>query len=412
MIKKFFKWAFKILLGIILLIALAYGGFHLVEYATGGKYVDYLSENSETIGIDESFTFEMMDDDLESSKLVLVGEIHGFKAPQQFDLDFFKFLHREHGVRTYVAELDFVQAQLMNDYLESGSEEELYRILKNWAVVQGRRNIDYYDKYRMLQVYYKALPAEEKFRFIGIDQIQDGELFVDYINQLMPDSLPAEEPLSGDTTTSEKIAWLQSAFANSADTLALLAHLETNRAYTEGGTGREEIMFRNFKNLYQLYDLSAEKVYGYFGLFHVFQYRVNGQHPLASRIRESDLGLAGKMLSINFMLNESYMVMPSRGLPEFMRTGPINTRIPVSADNMLIMYIYGVKDFKRMTPENSQSLVKLDGEDSPYANSSRMNTTIQILPVADKMEMTDEGKPYVQYTVFVRNSDWAEPMDK
>lgn len=412
MIKKFFKWTFKIVLGIILLIALTYGGFHLVEYTTGGKFVEYLEANSETISIDESFTFDMMNDDIEASKLILVGEIHGFEAPQKFDLDFFKYLHQNHGVRTYVAELDFVQAQLMNDYMQSGDEDALYAILKNWVVVQGRRNIDYYDKYRQLQSFYQELPADEKFRFIGIDQIQDGKLFVDYVDQLIPDSLPSEIPLSNDTTTSGKIAWLELAFANSADTLALLAHLETSRAYTEGGTGREEIMFQNFENLYQLYDLSAERLYGYFGLFHVFQYRVNGRHPLASKIRESDLGLEGRMLSINFLLNESFMVMPSSGLPEFMQTGPVNSKMPVSADNMLFMYIYGVKDFKRMTPENSQSLIKMNNEDSPYGNSNRMNTTIQILPVTDKMEMTDEGEPYVQYTVFVRNSDWAEPMEQ
>jgi hypothetical protein len=410
MIKKIFKWTFRILFGFILVIALAYGGFHLIEYATGGKYVDYLSANSETIGIDESFTFEMMNDDIEKSKLILVGEIHGFKTPQQFDLNFFKYLHREHGVRTYLAELDFVQAQLMNDYMESGSEEDLYRILKNWAVVQGRRNIDYYDKYRKLQVFYRSLPEADRFRFIGIDQIQDESLFSEYASALMPDSLPEGLAANTDTTLTGKIEWLRSAFANSTDTLAVLSHMKANLDY--GKIGREEILFQNFHKIYSIQELSQEKVYGYFGLFHVFQYRVNGQHPLASKIRESDLSLDGKMLSINFMLNESYMVMPSSGLPEFMRTGPVNSKMPISADNMLFMYIYGVKDFKRMTPENSKSLIKMNGSESPYENSSRLNTSIQILPVADKMEMTDEGKPYVQYTVFVRNSDWAEPMEQ
>ncbi|MCZ4409058.1 hypothetical protein O3Q51_09575 [Cryomorphaceae bacterium 1068] len=410
MIKRFFKWTAKIILGLILLIALAYGGFHLIEYATGGKYVEYLSANSETIGTEEAFTFDLMSADIENSKLILAGEIHGFKTPQQFDLNFFKYLHRDHGVRTYVAELDFVQAELMNRYMKSGSEEELYRILENWTVVQGRRNMDYYDKYRKLQVYYDSLPSEERFQFIGIDQIQDETLFAEFVNDLVPDSLLSEVSTISDTTLSGKINWLETAFANSADTLAMLAHIQANLDY--GKIGREEILFQNFHALYQQHNLGEEKVYGYFGLFHVFQYRVNGNHPLASKIRESDLGLEGNILSINFMMNESYMVMPSNGLPEFMRTGPVNSKMPISADNMLFMYIYGVKDFKRMTPENSKSLIKLDGEGSPYENSSRMNTTIQILPVADKMEMTDEGKPYVQYTVFVRNSDWAEPMEE
>ena len=75
----------------------------------------------------------------------------------------------------------------------------------------------------------------------------------------------------------------------------------------------------------------------------------------------------------------------------------------------LIIYIYGIKDFKRMTPEYHKSLVKMNAENSPYANSNRMNKIIQLLPVTEKFEFEEKGKPYVQYTVFVRNSDWAEP---
>jgi len=117
-------------------------------------------------------------------------------------------------------------------------------------------------------------------------------------------------------------------------------------------------------------------------------------------------------LSINFLLNDSYTVMPSSKFPEFMRDEGKYTRIPVSADNLLIMYIYGIKDFKRMTPENSKSLIKMNAENSPYSQSNRMNTTFQLLPVTDLFEMNDKGKPYIQYTIFVRNSDWAEPMSE
>ncbi len=122
------------------------------------------------------------------------------------------------------------------------------------------------------------------------------------------------------------------------------------------------------------------------------------------------MNLEKKILSMNFMMNDSYMVMKSKKLPKFMRDEGKYTRMPVSADNMLVMYIYGIKDFKRMTPLNSKSLVKMNGNDSPYSGSNRLNTTIQLLPVTDIFEMTDKGKPYAQYTIFVRNSDWAEPM--
>ena len=89
MIRKIFKWSLKILTGIILLTALFYGGFHLWEYATGGKYIKYLSENSETIPLDAAFTYDALGKDIEKKQLILVGEIHGFDEPNKFDIDFF-----------------------------------------------------------------------------------------------------------------------------------------------------------------------------------------------------------------------------------------------------------------------------------------------------------------------------------
>lgn len=123
----------------------------------------------------------------------------------------------------------------------------------------------------------------------------------------------------------------------------------------------------------------------------------------------SDLGLENKILSVNFLMQDSYMVIPSNQLPCFMQDSGKFTRMPISSDAMLFVYIYGIKDFKRMTPEYHKSLVKMNAANSPYATSNRMNKTIQLLPVTDKMEFNEKGKDYVQYTVFVRNSDWAEP---
>ena len=101
--------------------------------------------------------------------------------------------------------------------------------------------------------------------------------------------------------------------------------------------------------------------------------------------------------------------MPSDALPDFMRQPGKYSKMPISADNPLFIYIYGIQDFKRFTPENCKSLIQLTGTNSPYEGSNRMATTIQILPVTDKMVFNEEGKDYVQFTVFIRNSDWAKP---
>lgn len=410
MIRKILKWIFKLILATLLLVALSYGAFHLWEYSTGGKYVDYLTKNSETIPLEESFSYQLMEPDIEKSKLILVGEIHGFEEPLKFDLDFFKYLHENHQVNHYLAELDFVQAGLLNEFLQTGNEDLLKEVLKNWFVLQGRNNKGYFNKYLELHHYYTQLPEENKFEFIGIDKIQDMELISKYLSALFP-SMNIEESKTLDIETLLiQIDTLSQLYTNSSDTLFILSHLKTNLQYRTEKVNREEVMYQNFRHIYTAYHLEESKLYGYFGLYHVFQYRVNAQHPFASKIRQSDLGLEEKILSVNFFMVDSYTVMDSKSLPKFIRDEGKYTRMPITSDNMLFMYIYGVKDFKRMTAENHKSLIKMNAENNPYSGTNRLNKTIQILPVTKVWEMTDQGKPYVQYTVFVRNSDWAEPM--
>jgi hypothetical protein len=410
MVRKIFKWVFKAIVGLVVLAASAYGGFHLWEYASGGKYVKYLAENSETIPLDETFSYETIGKDVADAKLVLVGEIHGFNEPCRFDVDFFKYLHQNFGVSHYFAEMDFVQARFLNQFLATGDETLLNDILKNWAVFQGRNNQDYFNKYVQFQQYYQQLPADKKFQFIGIDKTQDVALTTRYINQLMPADAPTINTLDIDSIL-QRIVTLSAAFTDASDTLSDLRHIQANLQRTQDKENRENVLFANFHSLYKRYQLENTKVYGFFGLYHVFQYRVDGDDPLAAKIRKSDLGLDGKILSVNFMFNDSQMVMPSSQLPEFMRDPGQYTRMPISADNMLFVYVYGIKDLKRMTPNHHKSLIKMNADDSPYATSNRMSTTFQLLPVTDLFDMTDKGKPYVQYTIFVRNSDWAAPME-
>lgn len=409
MIKRILKVTAKGIIGISLVLGSMYGGFHLWEYATGGKYIAYLKENSEIIPLSESFSFKTLDNDIKDNRLILVGEIHGFEEPQKFDYDLFTHLHANHNVRQYYAELDFVQSLFINQYMESGDENLLKEGLKKWAVIQGRNNKDYFDKYRKFHQYYKQLSANDKFKFIGVDELNDVQLTLNYLNSLNKSTTIEITDTVDLSAILNHISQLDSIYSNSPDTLFILKHIQENFEHYTEKTNREKVMYQNFLSLYKQMNSTKEKAYGYFGLYHVFQYQINGQQPLASLLRMSDLGLENKILSMNFLMLDSYMVTPSNQLPEFMRDNGQYTKMPISSDVMLFVYIYGIKDFKRMTPEYHKSLVKMNAENSPYATSNRMNKTIQLLPVADKFEFDEKGKAYVQYTVFVRNSDWAEP---
>ena len=412
--KKIFKFIFKGLIGITLLSIIIYYSFLGWEYYSGRKYVDYLSSNTETVEIDDSFSYELMNQDIEQSKLILVGEIHGLDEPAKFDIHFFKHLYHNYGVRTYIAELDYAQANLMNTYLETGNDSLLHFILKNWIVIQGRHNKDYFDKYRAFHKFYQQLSENDKFKFIGVDKIQDWNVMTSFINQLSDiDSTLKPIIYENDTVITklhERVNHLISLVDLDPKIRFELDHLLKNIKYKEEKIRRETVMFQNFHDVYEEFNLRSEKVYGYFGVFHVFQYRIDGKHPFASQIRQSDLGLKDKILSMNFLFTDSYMVMDSKMLPEFMRDEGKYSKIPISSDNIWFMYIYGIRDFKRVTEENHKSLIKMNGDENPYKNSGRLTKTFQIFPVVPTFEMTDKGKPYIQYTIFVRNSDWAEPI--
>ncbi|MFT4679633.1 MAG: hypothetical protein ACI84C_002314 [Flavobacteriales bacterium] len=410
--KRFFKILAKSILFLIALVLVAYCAFRGIEYATGGKYVDYLELNSETVANEDSFSFSTMEEDIQQNKVLLVGEIHGFDESCKFDLEFFKHIHANHNVRTYMAELDVAQAMYLNEFMRTGNDSTLKRILEKWAVVQGRNNQDYLDKYIGFHTFYQSLDSADRFTFYGVDKIQDWKL----VHQLVNEKLSVDSNfVAFDYDKESVIADLKQAIEEnlaSQDPVDCFEELLANVKYYEEKVGREQVMFNNFESLYEAHSMSKEKVYGFFGSAHVFQYRVNGSHPLASLMRQSDLNLAGKIMSVNFLYVDSYMVMPSAQLPEFMRTGPDYSKMPISADAVLFMYIYGVNDFKRMTPENHKSILKFNGADSSYGNSCRLNTTIKILPIVPDMDLDDEGAEYLQYTVFVRNGDWAEPVSE
>lgn len=128
--KKFFKLFFIAAIGVVLLATLVYTSFHLWEYATSKRFVTYLSENSETIPLDENFTYTSLGSDVENNQLILVAEVHGFKEPAKFDVDFFKYLHKNHGVRHYIAEMDFVQAGILNGFYRNRRQSRSIKSIK------------------------------------------------------------------------------------------------------------------------------------------------------------------------------------------------------------------------------------------------------------------------------------------
>jgi hypothetical protein len=67
------------------------------------------------------------------NQLFLLGEAHGFAAPQELDFQLLKHLNEKAGVTHYLAEVDYSQAHFLNEYLRTGDERLLRYVFDTWV---------------------------------------------------------------------------------------------------------------------------------------------------------------------------------------------------------------------------------------------------------------------------------------
>ncbi|MEW9797289.1 hypothetical protein [Alteromonas sp. CYL-A6] len=393
--------------------SVSYGAFFFSEYVSGAKYVDYLQQNKESKSLNEPFDYELMKDDIQNNDLILVGEIHGFSSPTDFDVEFYTHLRTQFAFDTYLAEMDYSQAYFMNTYNRTGDDALLERVLSHWAVNIGRENSDYKKRWKRLRALYQSGAT---FTYYGNDKIRDVSLLYKHLadidqqlalhfdegkteSEQLKDALAAINGLMEQKDISESVQWE-------------LNHLKANIQFRLNDVHREAILTDNLIALYDHYDLFNKKVYGFYGLGHTLTHPIaEGLNPMASRIGEKNAWFKEKTLSINMLFVDSYMTVHSNSLPSFMQSEGKYSKLPVSYDSLLTYYAYGIMDLKMVTESSTKTLFKMDNEGSPYRESQRLFHPVKLLPFGTTLTAAENASTadYGQYLLLFRNSDWAKP---
>ncbi|MDN3653705.1 hypothetical protein QWY77_13250 [Thalassotalea ponticola] len=379
---------------------------------SGTDYVEYLNRNKESKPLSEPFEFDLIKGDISRHSLILVGEIHGFHTPTEFDVEFFTYLRKHFNVKTYLLEMDFSQAYFMNKYNQTGDEEILEKVLKNWVVNIGQDNSSYKKRWQKLQKLYQTGAT---FEYVGNDKLRDIGMLYAHLNEL------DQQLLYGvDTNQSEQellrlaLEAINSRLAMdiAAELTSQLTHIKRNIEYKIENTHREQVLTTNLLDLYELYGLYEQQVYGFYGLGHTLLDPIaEGHNPMASRLTEHDSWFLENTLAINMVFVDSNMTVRSNTLPAFMQDEGTYSKLPVSYDSLLTYYAYGIMDLKQATSRGSKTLFKLNNVDSPYQQSQRLFNAFKLLPMGQTITATDKSvtTDYSQYLLFIRDSDWAMP---
>ncbi|MEN2280904.1 hypothetical protein AAGF08_02115 [Algoriphagus sp. SE2] len=408
--KRAITFTYKALLIGIFLIILLFSGFRVKEHIQGNKYITYLENNIESVPLDNVLSFDLADEDISDYQLILVGEIHGFKESTKFEPEFFEYLHTTHQVNDYLIEMDMSQAYFMNKYNKTGDEEILDRVLKKWVVFIGRENEDYRKKWKSLKELYTKYDG---FTYHGNNNISDVDLLIDYINEIMKTDI--DIPI--DQSDSVKLLSIRKAIREIDWTDSLQWEKEyiiSNIDFTINKKYREEVLTENLANIYGHFNLEEKKVFGFYGLGHTVLSPFNdGYTAMASRFASLVPDMKGKILSFNFVFIDSYMTTYSKSLPSFLRDKGKFTSLSVSYDNILLSYLHGIDELKRVTEKETKTLIKLNGKDSPYNSSRRLISMSKVLPIG----MVINGGPnqvttdYYQYLILIRNSEGAKGIE-
>lgn len=416
-------------------VLLAIGAIVYFAYAllaVGGESTQhqvYLQQNKEEIQPGASDNFRLFDEAFYQSKVIMLGEVHGFAMPQELDFELLKHLNQKTGLTHYLAEVDQSQAYFLNQYLQTGDESLLEYVFHTWVRYNAQwANQDSYNKMQKIHAYNQTLPAAKRIEIVGVDRIQDTDVTKRHLAELLQtanyktstdakvDSLA--QLLTDSTTDNEALRTfaannLTTEFNLPQTTKTELQHILTNLNYQHESIARDSVMFLNLQNLSYTYNWQNEQFYGMWGLMHTLQNKVNGGYTsFAAHLKNNESLFKNKVTTINIFASDSENMIPANTMPASLNKGQAYVSTTwVNSDGPLA-FVNGIKDLKAVTRERSMTLFKVDGETSPYRTSSLLAHTRVLIP--GQGIAPDAANPTIteacQYVVLIRNSKATQPI--
>ncbi|WP_018476192.1 TraB/GumN family protein [Pontibacter roseus] len=429
--------AVTILLTPFVLLALGFVAYLLYAlFSIGGestRHQVYLRQHMQEIQHGAETSFQLFDQDFYQSKVIMLGEVHGFAAPQELDFQLLQHLNQKTGLTHYLAEVDYSQAYFLNQYLLTGDESLLDYVFQTWVEYNAQwANQELYNKIRNIHTLNQRLPAADRIQIVGVDRIQDVRVTKRHLQRLLQEAnhkpgthsaLDTLEMLVADSAQASELQAFATRHTANPETLTPylpqplqtdLQHVLTNLQYQHNNVKRDSVMFLNLVHLTKVNKWENEQFYGMWGLMHTLQNSVNeGYTSFAAILKKEDSPFKGKVTSINIMATDSENMIPAASMPPALHKGQayINTTW-VNSDGPLA-FVAGIKDLKAVTRPHTTSLFKVDSEASPYRTSSLLAQT-NILLLGQGIA-PDSPNPTItqacQYIVLIRNSKAATPIE-
>lgn len=387
---------------------------------------EYLEHNYMPLAMDDNndvASLKLLDGDL-NKELFLTGQIYGVKANTDLELKFLKYLNEKADVKYYLQEIPYSSSISINEYIKTGDEkilQELFSAAKG-GVLWSKEE---YAKWKMVYEFNKSLPSNKKITVLGIDIEQNPITAFKYMKSMLPQDAPNPKidgaikelkdavNISIDNGNAIKAfsERLKNSINENRDVYKLYLRdkafdfeminnnvlnavdVFSSKDANEYNKTRGKKMYENFKYIYSNMPQKG-KIYGQVFIYNMFLKSHKGIDYFATLLNGSDSPVKDKLVSVMYTYkNCDYMVMGQNGA---------YTSRPISnyrTDNNSLDSI--IKD--------NIALVKLNGEDSPFAKDLLWIESTFYPGTRSGNEVTTD---YYQYVVIIKNSPAQTPLDK
>ena len=353
------------------------------------RYVTYLEANRVPLDLGRPEAGFAFPSEVYASRLIMLGEVHGYAAPQQLDLALLRHLSTHAGVRWYLAEVDPAQAMAVNTYIAGGDSAAVAAVFDRWADQSAQwANREFFNKLTGIRAMNAALAPDRQIRFIGVDAPQGG-LPQNYPPESMVEPPPSEGSLSAIATAE-----------------AINARLAYDSARAPGDASRYDHILRNIETVLQVDGADDETFYGLWGKFHTLKIPAQGAEPLAMRLNAPDGLMPGGVTSITtFCASNCFNMMPAAAMPPPLQPSGNEAYVwvPLGNDRTYFYRTAGVGDLLKAMGQNDVAMFALGTENTPYRTGQRLIGASGFLAALQSLGADGSAADAFDYMIGMRN---------
>lgn len=328
----------------------------------------WLKENHGKLNVKDINDFsglEILDDEIEGNKIILLGEIHGVAANQKLEEKLIRYIKEKTNFKYLLVEDSYSGAYFINKYLETGDIKILEKLFKSLKGTYAYTE-DNYRLFKELYEYNQSLPKKDRIMLVGVDIEHQPTISFDYIKDILPkEEAPEEiETIINDLRHKSWVNYNDILESLNNNREIYIEYLDENylgfnlvienlknraAAYDvdekDWDQVRDEMMYNNFITIDNYLDDGI--YFGQWGMNRIFQEKFDGVDWFASRVNNTKK-YKGKILPVNFWYDD------------YKQREPDGIEYNLSFGDDIIQHHKSIG--------GDINIYKLIGEDSPYNN--------------------------------------------